>query len=181
MILSIIRQVNRRKYSPTSKLVLNGCAAPSMEDICSARSSSKFDLQWNQVRHILSEVLCPEKHYRPAPLPHRISHLCMFDGCLAIVPGSRAVMADQLDHLSRPNGAIGPSHSTIPMVNLQVIGNLHVEDGWMHAFTTAASSRNLVARAGVLGPGQLYTFSLSATDSLGSVGYAGKWRGVRGV
>lgn len=51
--------------------------------------------------------------------------------------------------------------------------NLDLRDGWGEAFSTAINARTLVIRKGLLGAGQTYTFSLSATDASGLAGYAG--------
>lgn len=56
----------------------------------------------------------------------------------------------------------------------QESGNLDLTNGWDNVFSTATSDRVLVVRKGVLGAGRTYTFSLSATDTSGQEGYAGR-------
>lgn len=55
-------------------------------------------------------------------------------------------------------------------------GNLELSDvaEWAEVFSTTVSNPILVARAGVLTAGRTYAFSLTATDSFGGAGYAGK-------
>lgn len=75
--------------------------------------------------------------------------------------------------MERPANDQGVQH---PCLNdrQQVDGNIELEGGWSEAFSTAANEPTLVARAGIFTPGRAYTFSLTATDSDGAVGYAGK-------
>lgn len=63
---------------------------------------------------------------------------------------------------------------TPPNTLLQTYGNLDLESGWGSAFSTGVNEPTLVARAGIFTPGRTYTFSLTATDSDGAAGYAGK-------
>lgn len=53
-------------------------------------------------------------------------------------------------------------------------GNLDLRDGWEAVFGTGVDARTLVIRPDTLGAGRTYTFSLSATDAYGNIGYAGK-------
>ena len=39
-----------RKYNPSSRLVLYGCAAASFEDRCSNSTLAGFDFVWGQVK-----------------------------------------------------------------------------------------------------------------------------------
>lgn len=55
----------------------------------------------------------------------------------------------------------------------QVEGTIDLTGGWEHVFSTAVDSPILVARAGTLAPGRSYTFTLTASDTFGSMGYAG--------
>lgn len=57
----------------------------------------------------------------------------------------------------------------------QIDGNLELslEE---NAFGTGASHPTLVIRAGILSPGRSYTFSMTATDLVGSSGYSGMFR-----
>lgn len=56
----------------------------------------------------------------------------------------------------------------------QVEGNLDTSTEWGEVFSTAISDPTLVVRSGKLSPGRSYTFSLTATDTSGNSGYAGK-------
>ena len=56
----------------------------------------------------------------------------------------------------------------------QVDSNLDLESGWGSTFSTGVNEPTLVARAGIFTPGRTYTFSLTATDSEGAAGFAGK-------
>lgn len=56
----------------------------------------------------------------------------------------------------------------------QVDSNIDLDNEWGEAFSTAVNEPTLVARAGIFTPGRTYTFSLTATDSGGAAGYAGK-------
>lgn len=38
-----------RKYNPSSRIVLYGCAAASADDHCSSSASAAFDFEWAQV------------------------------------------------------------------------------------------------------------------------------------
>ncbi|CAM9572666.1 unnamed protein product [Scytosiphon promiscuus] len=49
-LVSVNPKEIRRKYNPSSRLVLYGCAAASTEDRCSNRTTAGFDFQWDQVR-----------------------------------------------------------------------------------------------------------------------------------
>ncbi|CAM9178019.1 unnamed protein product, partial [Sphacelaria rigidula] len=53
-----------------------------------------------------------------------------------------------------------------------VEGTIDLTGGWEHVFSTAVDSPILVARAGTLAPGRSYTFTLTASDTFGSMGYA---------
>lgn len=58
---------------------------------------------------------------------------------------------------------------------MQVEGNLDLSGKWGEVFSTAMDDPTaLVMRAGTLSPGRTYTFSLTAIDTSGSSGYAGK-------
>lgn len=39
-----------RKYSPSSRMVLRGCAAASIEEPCSSRTTAEFTFEWAMVR-----------------------------------------------------------------------------------------------------------------------------------
>ena len=68
-----------------------------------------------------------------------------------------------------------PRPMTLPSTpRQQVYSNIDLSVGWGEVFSTSVYEPTLVARAGVFTPGRTYTFSLTATDSDGSAGYAGK-------
>eukprot|EP00752_Nemacystus_decipiens_P006052 g5462.t2 len=90
-----------RKYNPSEKMVLYGCASRSSDELCSSSTSSLFELEWRQEN-----------------------------------------------------------------------GNLDLRDGWAGLFSTAVNDPIFVAQQDLLDPGRMYTFSLSATDDSGLVGYA---------
>ncbi|CAM9609633.1 unnamed protein product, partial [Ectocarpus fasciculatus] len=74
---------------------------------------------------------------------------------------------------SSPEGPCDSStSSSFGLVWRQENGNLDLRNGWSEAFSTAVNARTLVTRKGALGAGQVYSFSLSATDATGLVGYA---------
>ena len=60
-----------------------------------------------------------------------------------------------------------------------VEGNLDLRDGWGEVFSTPIDSPTLVILAGTLTPGRSYTFALTATNSSGSAGYAGKLADIK--
>ncbi|CAM9548563.1 unnamed protein product, partial [Ectocarpus sp. 12 AP-2014] len=45
----------RRKYNPSSRVVLYGCAAASLEDRCRNSSTAGFDFKWDQVDSNIEE------------------------------------------------------------------------------------------------------------------------------
>eukprot|EP00903_Cladosiphon_okamuranus_P011441 g10779.t1 len=47
-LVSISPKETRRKYNPSSRLILYGCAATSIEDRCSNRTGEGFDFEWEQ-------------------------------------------------------------------------------------------------------------------------------------
>lgn len=49
-LLSLWFQAIHRKYNPSSRLVLYGCAAASFEDRCSNNSMAGFGFEWGQVQ-----------------------------------------------------------------------------------------------------------------------------------
>ncbi|CBJ29023.1 conserved unknown protein [Ectocarpus siliculosus] len=74
---------------------------------------------------------------------------------------------------SSPEGPCDSStSSSFGLTWRQENGNLDLRNGWTKAFSTPVNARTLVTRKGALGAGQVYSFSLSATDASGLVGYA---------
>lgn len=54
-------QETRRKYNPSSRLVLYGCAAASVDDRCSNSTVAGFNFEWDQVPFIPYTILLPCK------------------------------------------------------------------------------------------------------------------------
>lgn len=54
-------QETRRKYNPSSRLVLYGCAAASVDDRCSNSTVAGFNFEWDQVPFIPHTILLPCK------------------------------------------------------------------------------------------------------------------------
>lgn len=52
--ISALFQEVLRKYNPSSKLVMYGCAGSSVEDVCSASASAGFEFEWTQVSQFSS-------------------------------------------------------------------------------------------------------------------------------
>ncbi|CAM9100098.1 unnamed protein product [Ectocarpus sp. 8 AP-2014] len=74
---------------------------------------------------------------------------------------------------SSPEGPCDSStSSSFGLTWRQENGNLDLRNEWSEAFSTPVNARTLVTRKGALGAGQVYSFSLSATDASGLVGYA---------
>ena len=46
----LLFQVINRKYNPSRRLILFGCAAASSEDRCSNSALAGFDFEWGQVK-----------------------------------------------------------------------------------------------------------------------------------
>lgn len=64
-------------------------------------------------------------------------------------------------------------------MNFQVDTDLGLSNAG-NSFRTEVSNPTLVIPAGVLTPGRQYTFSMTATNSVGGVGYSGKHRNGEG-
>lgn len=58
-------------------------------------------------------------------------------------------------------------------VRIQVDSNVE-DETWGDVFSTESSHPTQVVRPGSLSPGRSYTFSLAATDPMGSIGYTGE-------
>lgn len=158
---SLLYQTILRKYNPSERMILYGCATSSAEEACTSSTSSMFELEWGQVRAAA----------KPRPSGRSGQRESKAWGSLGCIPHPRKATSRRLD-LPREFLSIFRANS-LGSSSRQANGNLDLRDGWGGAFSTAVNGRTLVARQGALGAGQSYTFSLSATDTSGLTGYAG--------
>lgn len=47
---SSLRQTILRKYNPSERMILYGCATSAAEEVCTPSTSSMFELEWDQVK-----------------------------------------------------------------------------------------------------------------------------------
>lgn len=58
LLTRLLRQEMRRKYNPSSRLVLYGCGAASVDNRCSNRTMAGFDFEWDQVPWTQTPFAC---------------------------------------------------------------------------------------------------------------------------
>lgn len=64
----IILQTILRKYNPSDKMVLYGCASASAAEQCTTLTTSQFELEWGQVRYFTYMSSTPPKPATPTRL-----------------------------------------------------------------------------------------------------------------
>ena len=158
-----------RKYNPSSRLVLYGCAAASVVDQCTNRTTAGIEFEWGQV-HARSYFLTLDA-ITARTLRLKLHPLFFAMTSVLGEPLEKVQLRASwpLDYLSRCFNLCSALPQNVS--KFQVDTDLSYE---RNSFRTEVSNPTLVVHAGVLSPGRQYTFSITATNTFGISGYSGK-------